>query len=70
MFIAAFAQKCQIESKHFKVYANRDTATFARLVQKWREPTNPVMQGRLSPHYADKEVNFRMVTTKKTRKSH
>jgi hypothetical protein len=31
-----------------RVSANKDTAALARMVQKWRKPTNPVGQGRLT----------------------
>ncbi len=27
---------------------NKDTAAMARMIQKWRKPTNPVAQGRLT----------------------
>ncbi len=30
-----------------RVFANKDTAAVARMVQKWRKPTNPVSQGKL-----------------------
>jgi hypothetical protein len=29
------------------VFANKDTAAVARMVQKWRKPTNPTSQGKL-----------------------
>ncbi len=34
--------------KTVRVSANEDTAAMARMVQKWRKLTNPVVQGRLS----------------------
>jgi hypothetical protein len=30
-----------------RVFANKDTAAVARMVQKWRKPTNPISQGKL-----------------------
>jgi hypothetical protein len=30
-----------------RVFANKDTAAVARMVQKWRRPTNPISQGKL-----------------------
>ncbi len=33
-----------------RVSANKDTAAMARMVQKWRKPTNPVGQGRLTSY--------------------
>jgi hypothetical protein len=30
-----------------RVFANKDTAAVARIVQKWRKPTNPISQGKL-----------------------
>jgi hypothetical protein len=33
-----------------QVLANKDTAAMARMVQKWRKPTNPVGQGRLTSY--------------------
>ena len=36
--------------KTVRVSANKDTAAMARMVQKWRKPTNPVGQGRLASY--------------------
>ncbi len=36
--------------KTVRVSANKDTAAMARMVQKWRKPTNPVGQGRLTSY--------------------
>ncbi len=30
------------ECKMMRVFANKDTAAVARMVQKWRKPTNPI----------------------------
>jgi hypothetical protein len=30
-----------------RVFANKDTVAVARMVQKWRKPTNPISQGKL-----------------------
>ena len=38
------------ECKTVRVSANKDTAAMARMVQKWRKPTNPVGQGRLTSY--------------------
>ena len=35
------------ECKMMRVFANKDTAAVARMVQKWRKPTNPISQGKL-----------------------
>ena len=35
------------DMRDIRVFANKDSASVARLVQKWRTPTNPVKQGRL-----------------------
>jgi hypothetical protein len=32
---------------NMRVFANKDTAAVARMVQKWRKPTNPISQGKL-----------------------
>jgi hypothetical protein len=34
------------ECKVMRVFANKDTVTVARMVQKWRKPTNPNDQPR------------------------
>ncbi len=36
--------------KTVRVSANKDTAAMARMVQKWRKPTNSVGQGRLTSY--------------------
>ncbi len=36
--------------KTVRVSANKDTAAMARMVQKWRKPTNPVGQGWLTSY--------------------
>jgi hypothetical protein len=33
-----------------RISANKDTAAMARMVQKWRKPTNPVGQERLTTY--------------------
>ena len=38
-----------------RVSANKDTAAVARLVQKWRKPTNPISQGRLGSYQEPKQ---------------
>ncbi len=35
------------ECAAMRLSANKDTAAVARIVQKWRKPTNPISQGRL-----------------------
>jgi hypothetical protein len=35
------------ECKMMRVFANKDTAAVARMVQKWRKPTNLISQGKL-----------------------
>jgi hypothetical protein len=35
------------ECKAMRVFPNKDTAAVARMVQKWRKPTNPISQGKL-----------------------
>jgi hypothetical protein len=37
-----------------RVSANKDTAAVARMVQKWRKPTNPISQGRLGSYVEPK----------------
>jgi hypothetical protein len=42
-----------------RVYANKDTAALSKHVQAWRNPTNPISQGRLnSVDFADKDKIF------------
>ncbi len=36
------------EHENIRVYAYKDTAALARHVQQWRNPKNPISQGRLS----------------------
>ncbi len=38
-----------------RVSANKDTAAVARMVQKWRKPTNPISQGKLSSYQEPKQ---------------
>ncbi len=33
--------------KMMRAFANKDMAAVARMVQKWRKPTNPISQGKL-----------------------
>ena len=35
------------ECRMMRVFANKDTAAVARMVQKWRKSTNPISQGKL-----------------------
>ncbi len=42
------------ECKSMRVSANKDTAAVARMVQKWRKPTNPISQGRLGSYVEPK----------------
>ena len=43
------------ECKSMRVSANKDTAAVARMVQKWRKPTNPISQGRLGSYVEPKQ---------------
>jgi hypothetical protein len=43
------------ECKSMRVSANKDTAAVARMVQKWRKPTNPISQGRLGSYIEPKQ---------------
>jgi hypothetical protein len=43
------------ECKSMRVSANKDTAAVARMVQKWRKPTNPISQGRLGSFVEPKQ---------------
>ncbi len=45
------------ECKMMKVFANKDTAAVARMVQKWRKPTNPISQGKLGSFAEPKQSN-------------
>jgi hypothetical protein len=38
-----------------RVSANKDTAAVARMVQKWRNPTDPISQGRLGSYVEPKQ---------------
>jgi hypothetical protein len=38
-----------------RVFANKDTALIARMVQKWRKPTNPISQGKLGSFVEPKQ---------------
>ena len=40
-----------------RVSANKDTAAVARVVQKWRKPTNPISQGRLGSYQEPKQLH-------------
>ena len=35
-------------AKTVRVHANKDTAAASRMIQKWRTPTNPISQTRLT----------------------
>ena len=43
------------ECSAMRVSANKDTAAVARMVQKWRKPTNPISQGKLSSYQEPKQ---------------
>jgi hypothetical protein len=43
------------ECNAMRVSANKDTAVVARMVQKWRKPTNPISQGKLSSYQEPKQ---------------
>jgi hypothetical protein len=43
------------ECSAMRVSANKDTAAMARMVQKWRKPTNPISQGKLSSYQEPKQ---------------
>jgi hypothetical protein len=43
------------ECKSMRVSANKDTASVARMVHKWRKPTNPISQGRLGSFVEPKQ---------------
>ncbi len=43
------------ECNSMRVSVNKDTAAVARLVQKWRKPTNPISQGKLSSYQEPKQ---------------
>ncbi len=43
------------ECPAMRVSANKDTAGVARMVQKWRKPTNPISQGKLSSYQKSKQ---------------
>ncbi len=40
-----------------RVSANKDTAAVARIVQKWRKPTNPISQGKLGSYQEPKQLH-------------
>jgi hypothetical protein len=44
-----------VECNAMRVSANKDTAAVARMVQKWRKPTNPISQGKLSSYQEPKQ---------------
>ena len=43
------------ERNAMRVSANKDTAAVARMGQKWRKPTNPISQGKLSSYQEPKQ---------------
>ncbi len=43
------------ECNAMRVSANKDTAAVARMVQKWRKPSNPISQGKLSSYQKPKQ---------------
>ncbi len=43
------------ECKSMWVFANKDTAAVARMVQKWRKPSNPISQGMLGSFVEPKQ---------------
>ncbi len=43
------------ECSAMRVSANKDTAAVAQMVQKWRKPTNPISQGKLSSYQEPKQ---------------
>ncbi len=43
------------ECKTMRVFANKDTAAVARMVQKWRKLTNPISQGKLGSFVEPKQ---------------
>ncbi len=48
-----------VECKSMRVSANKDTAAVARMVQKWRKPTNPISQkGRLGSYVEPKRQSY------------
>jgi hypothetical protein len=44
-----------VECKTMRVFAYTDTAAVARMVQKWRKPTNPISQGKLGSFVKPKQ---------------
>ena len=54
--LARFLPESIKEMRTIRVYANKDTAALARHVQAWRNPTNPISQGKLnSVDFVDKD---------------
>jgi len=43
------------ECSAMSVSANKDTAAVVHMVQKWRKPTNPISQGKLSSFQQPKQ---------------
>ncbi len=43
------------ECSAMRVSANKDAAAVAHMVQKWRKPTNPISQGKLSSFQQPKQ---------------
>ncbi len=44
-----------VECKTMRVFASKGTAAVARMVQKWRKPTNPISQGKLGSFVEPKQ---------------
>ncbi len=54
--LARFLPESIKEMRTIRVYANKDTAALSRHVQAWRNPTNPISQGKLnSVDFVDKD---------------
>ncbi len=55
MLLQSLPQQEVAECNAMRVPANKDTAAVARMVQKWRNPTNPISQGKLSSYQEPKQ---------------
>jgi transposase InsO family protein len=44
--------------RNLRLYANKDNASASRQVQKWRSPTNPVSQGKLTSYVVPKRPPY------------
>ena len=44
--------------RNLRLYANKDSASAARQVQRWRSPTNPVSQGKLTSYVVPKRLPY------------